>query len=129
MTRRTSSFPLRSCLNESKSKMDSSDSISISDINLTASGTHDDYQAEVTASLTAPQIGHAQLESSGRGTLSEFRIEDVRALALRPAKCRGSGAISWQASDRVAGCARRRWLGPCDALRREPRGLARAGFH
>jgi autotransporter translocation and assembly factor TamB len=72
-----------------------SDSISISDINLTASGTHDDYQAEVTASLTAPQIGRAQLESSGRGTLSEFRIENVRALAL-DGEVRGSGAISWQ---------------------------------
>jgi autotransporter translocation and assembly factor TamB len=72
-----------------------SDSISIGDINLTASGTHDDYQVEVSASLTAPQVGQAQLESSGRGTLSEFRIEDVRALAL-DGEVRGSGVISWQ---------------------------------
>ncbi|UCG87596.1 MAG: translocation/assembly module TamB domain-containing protein [Gemmatimonadota bacterium] len=72
-----------------------SDGINLSDIQLTASGAHDDYQVDATATLAADGLGQAEIESSGRGSLREFRLEDLRAVVL-DGEVRGSGAFSWQ---------------------------------
>ncbi len=72
-----------------------SGSVSVDSISLTASGTDEDYRVDVTASLVAPRVGRTQMEASGQGNLSGFRVEDLRAAAL-DGEVRGGAALSWR---------------------------------